>query len=80
MNFIKILNLNTIVFPITLIFLLCRPMKKGNFKLFIYKQLKDTFVNDLTIKELNLNYTHDKMKWIDVTVHKKNACILVRPD
>jgi hypothetical protein len=29
---------------------------------------------------LNLNYTHDKMKWIDVTVHKKNACILVRPD
>jgi hypothetical protein len=45
-------------------------MKKGNLKLFI-SYLKTLFLIDITIKELNVNYTHDKMKQIEVTVHKK---------
>jgi hypothetical protein len=44
-------------------------MKKGNLKLSI-SNLKTLLLIDLTIKELNVNYTHDKMKQVEVTVHK----------
>jgi hypothetical protein len=47
-------------------------MKKGNLNLFLYTTTiyKNTFVNRYNYKrELNANYTYDKMKQIKVTVH-----------
>jgi hypothetical protein len=47
-------------------------MKKGNFKLFAHtiSNLKTLLLIDLITKELNINYTYNKMKHIKVTVHK----------